>query len=63
MAYGDAPYITSGPDQRDFMEWTILPNEVYEVHPMIRAKGGKPPFVMIGDMFFIGKEESKFSSK
>ncbi|MFC1533391.1 M24 family metallopeptidase [Thermodesulfobacteriota bacterium] len=60
VAYGDAPYITSGPDQRDYMEWTILPGEVYEVHPMIRAKGGKPPFVMIGDMFFIGKEENRW---
>jgi hypothetical protein len=40
------------------MEWTILPNEVYVVHPMIRNKGGKPPFVMIGDMFFVGKEST-----
>lgn len=60
LSYGDAPYITAGPHQRDYMEWTILPNEVYAVHPMIRAKGGKPPFVMIGDMFFVGKERTEW---
>jgi Xaa-Pro aminopeptidase len=60
LSYGDAPYITAGPHQRDYMEWTILPREVYAVHPMIRAKGGKPPFVMIGDMFFIGEERTEW---
>ena len=60
LSYGDAPYITAGPHERDYMEWTILPNEVYVVHPMIRAKGGKPPFVMIGDMFLIGKDNTKW---
>jgi Xaa-Pro aminopeptidase len=60
LSYGDAPYITAGPHERDYMEWTILPNEVYVVHPMIRAKGGKPPFVMIGDMFLIGKDSTKW---
>jgi len=60
LSYGDAPYITAGPHERDYMEWTILPNEVYVVHPMIRAKGGKPPFVMIGDMFLIGKKSTKW---
>jgi Xaa-Pro aminopeptidase len=60
LSYGDAPYITAGSHQRDFMEWTILPNEVYAVHPMIRAKGGKPPFVMIGDMFFVGEERTRW---
>jgi len=60
LSYGDAPYITAGPHERDYMEWTILPNEVYVVHPMIRAKGGKPPFVMIGDMFLIGKDKTKW---
>lgn len=59
LAYGDAPYITAGPNERDHMEWTILPNEVYAVHPMIRGKGSKPPFSMIGDMYFIGKDETK----
>jgi Xaa-Pro aminopeptidase len=60
LSYGDAPYITAGPHERDYMEWTILTNEVYAVHPMIRAQGGKPPFVMIGDMFLIGEESTKW---
>jgi Xaa-Pro aminopeptidase len=60
LSYGDAPYITAGPHERDYMEWTLLPDEVYAVHPMIRAKGGKPPFVMIGDMFLIGKDGTKW---
>lgn len=60
LSYGDAPYITAGPHQRDFMEWTILADEVYAVHPMIRGKGGKPPFIMIGDMFFIGKDGNRW---
>lgn len=60
LSYGDAPYITAGPHERDYMEWTILPDEVYVVHPMIRAKGGKPPLVMIGDMFFIGKDVTEW---
>ena len=60
LSYGDAPYITAGPHERDYMEWTILPNEVYAVHPMIRGKGGKPPFVMIGDMYLIGKDSTKW---
>ncbi len=60
LSYGDAPYITAGPHERDYMEWTILPNEVYEVHPMVRTKGGKPAFTMIGDMYLIGKDSTKW---
>jgi Xaa-Pro aminopeptidase len=59
LSHFASPYITAGPEERDYMEWTILANEVYEVHPMIRAKGGVPPFVMIGDMYFIGKESTR----
>ena len=55
LSYGDAPYITAGPEERDYMEWTILADEVYAVHPMVRSKGGKPPLTMIGDMYLIGK--------
>ena len=58
LSYGDAPYITAGAHERDFMEWTILPNEVYAVHPMIRGKGAKPPFAMTGDMFLVGEEKT-----
>jgi Xaa-Pro aminopeptidase len=60
LSYGDAPYITAGPHERDYMEWTILPNEVYAVHPMVRCKGGKAPFTMIGDMYFIGKDATRW---
>jgi Xaa-Pro aminopeptidase len=56
LSYGDAPYITAGPHERDFMEWTILEGEVYAVHPMVRMKGGKAPYTMIGDMYHIGKD-------
>jgi Xaa-Pro aminopeptidase len=58
LSYGDAPYITANEDERDYMAWTILENEVYVVHPMIRGKGGKPPFAMTGDMFVIGKDRT-----
>jgi Xaa-Pro aminopeptidase len=60
LSYGDAPYITAGPHERDYMEWTILPNEVYAVHPMVRCKGGQAPFTMIGDMYFIGKDTTRW---
>jgi Xaa-Pro aminopeptidase len=59
LSYGDAPYVTASQQERDYMEWTILPNEVYAVHPMIRGKGGRPPFVMIGDMYLVGKKSTK----
>jgi Xaa-Pro aminopeptidase len=60
LSYGDAPYITAGPHERDYMEWTILTDEVYAVHPMVRGKGGKPPFTMIGDMYFIGEDRTRW---
>ena len=58
ISYGDSPYITGGPDEKDYMGWTILENEVYAVHPMVRCKGYKAPFTMIGDMYLIGKRET-----
>jgi Xaa-Pro aminopeptidase len=58
ISYGDAPYITAGPHEKDFMEWTILPNEVYAVHPMVRCKGYVAPFTMIGDMYLIGPDKT-----
>jgi Xaa-Pro aminopeptidase len=60
LSYGDAPYITAGPHERDFMEWTILEGEVYAVHPMVRCQGGKAPFTMIGDMYHVGKETTRW---
>jgi Xaa-Pro aminopeptidase len=58
MSHFASPYITTGPDERDYEEWTIMANEVYEIHPMLRGKGGVAPFVMTGDMFLIGKERT-----
>ncbi|MCK4273404.1 MAG: M24 family metallopeptidase [Dehalococcoidales bacterium] len=60
LSYGDAPYITAGPHERDYMEWTILTDEVYAVHPMVRCRGGKAPFTMIGDMYFIGRDATRW---
>ncbi|MGD1118836.1 MAG: M24 family metallopeptidase [Dehalococcoidales bacterium] len=60
LSYGDAPYITAGPHERDFMEWTILEGEVYAVHPMVRCQGGQAPFTMIGDMYHIGKDATSW---
>jgi Xaa-Pro aminopeptidase len=60
ISYGDAPYITAGPHEKDYMEWTILANEVYAVHPMVRCKGYVAPFTMIGDMYFIGQERTEW---
>jgi Xaa-Pro aminopeptidase len=57
-AYGDAPYITAGPHEKDFMEWTIQAGEVYGVHPMVRCKGYKAPWSMVGDMYLIGKDKT-----
>ncbi len=58
LSYGDAPYITAGPHEKDFMEWTILPGEVYAVHPMVRCKGYTAPYSLVGDMYLIGKDRT-----
>jgi Xaa-Pro aminopeptidase len=58
LSYGDAPYITAGPDEKDYMEWEIMANEVYAVHPMVRCAGYKAPFSMIGDMYLVGKDKT-----
>jgi Xaa-Pro aminopeptidase len=60
IAYGDAPYITGGPEEKDYMEWTILSGEVYAVHPMVRCKGYVAPFTMIGDMYHIDQDETRW---
>jgi len=60
ISYGDSPYITAGPHEKDFMEWTILPGEIYAVHPMVRCQGYVAPFTMIGDMYLIGREKTEW---
>ncbi|MDP7333570.1 MAG: M24 family metallopeptidase, partial [SAR324 cluster bacterium] len=60
VAYSEVPYISSGPRHARYMEWTILPNEVYVVHPMIRAKGKKPPLAWVADMYLVGEDSTKW---
>lgn len=60
LSYGDAPYITAGPHEKDYMEWTVQANEVYAVHPMVRCKGYVAPFSMIGDMYYIGESGTEW---
>ncbi len=60
ISYGDSPYITGAPDEKDSMEWTILPGEVYAVHPMVRCKGYVAPFTMIGDMYLVGAKKTEW---
>jgi len=58
LSYGESPYITGSPEEKDSMEWTILTGETYEVHPMVRCKGYVAPWTMIGDMYLVGKDET-----
>ena len=37
-------------------KWTILPNQIIVIHPMIRPKGGGPLMIWEGDMF-LAKED------
>jgi len=60
LTMSDAPYISSGPRKARYMEWTIMPNEVYVFHPMIRAKGKKPPLAFLGDMYLVGEDSTKW---
>lgn len=60
ISYGEDPYITSGPEQARYEEWTIMPREVYVVHPRITMKGQKPPLAWFGDMYFIGEDSTKW---
>jgi Xaa-Pro aminopeptidase len=60
VAYGETPYITGGPLEKDFMEWTIQAGEIYAVHPMVRCKGYVAPWSMIGDMYLIGEDHTEW---
>lgn len=59
ISYGESPYVTAGPDEKDCMEWTIQQDETYAIHPMVRCKGYVAPFTMIGDMYYIGRGETE----
>jgi Xaa-Pro aminopeptidase len=60
VAYGEHPYITGGPEEKDYQEWTIQEGEVYEVHPMVRCKGYMAPYTMIGDMYHVEKDKTRW---
>jgi Xaa-Pro aminopeptidase len=63
LSYGDAPYITAGPHQKESMEWTVQAREVYAVHPMARCPGYVAPWSMIGDMFFVGENGTQWMTQ
>ena len=63
ISYGEVPYVTSAPDEKDYMEWTILQGETYAIHPMVRCKGYVAPFTMIGDMYYIGPDKTEIMTK
>ena len=60
LNYSDAPYISAGPRNARYMEWTIMPNEVYVFHPMIKARGKKPPLAFAGDMYLVGEKSTEW---
>jgi len=60
LSMSDAPYISIGPRGLRYMEWTLMANEVYVFHPMIKAKGGGPPLAWLGDMYFIGEDSTRW---
>jgi len=56
----DLPYISSGSGDARYIQWTIMPNEVYVFHPMIRGAGTKPPLAFFGDMYLVGEDRTKW---
>jgi len=49
----EEPHISPKPLDPD---WILMPNEVYEFHPMLRTKDGKGPLAWIGDVYLVGEE-------
>jgi Xaa-Pro aminopeptidase len=62
LTYFETPGISSRPQERggNYIEWTIMPNEVYAFHPMIRSKGGEGPLAWEGDMYFVGEDSTRW---
>ena len=48
------------PPIRPDREWTIMPNEVYVFHPMIRSKGAAGPLAWVGDMYLVGEDSTRW---
>jgi Xaa-Pro aminopeptidase len=58
--YGEDPYMCTGPNQPRYEEWIVSPNEVYVVHPMITAKGGKEMLSWLGDMYLVKQDRTEW---
>jgi Xaa-Pro aminopeptidase len=58
--YGEDPYICTGPNQPRYEEWIVSPDEVYVVHPMITAKGGKEMLAWLGDMYLVKEDHTEW---
>jgi Xaa-Pro dipeptidase len=43
-----------------YPDWTLMPNEVYVFHPMVRAKGAKGPLAWVGDMYWVGEDSTRW---
>lgn len=43
-----------------YPDWTLMPNEVYVFHPMVRVKGAKGPLAWVGDMYWIGEDSTRW---
>lgn len=52
--YAEVPYV--GVQTR----WTIMPNEVYVFHPMVRRKGGTGPLAWAGDMYLVKEDGTEW---
>jgi Xaa-Pro aminopeptidase len=55
MGHGLGLHFFEEPPIRPGIDWTIMPNEVYVFHPLIRSKGGAGPMAWVGDMYLVGE--------
>jgi len=57
LNFVEEPFISPQPLNPD---WVLMPNEVYEFHPMIRTKDGKGPLAWIGDIYLIDEDSTRW---
>jgi Xaa-Pro aminopeptidase len=60
VTYYEALYFNPRPEKENVNDWTIMADEVYVLHPQVRAKAGGGPLVFVGDMYFVGEKETKW---
>lgn len=58
LYFSDDPYISSRPSMQRYMQWTIMPNEVYVFHPQISSKDGRL-LAWSGDMYLVGEDSTE----